>query len=110
MDRNKSDHHLLGLQQQEKMNMILRSHTNKVYPKTSSSLHQKKAYNIYLVTNEPSLPLLSQLRNSRLVRSVCLVSLDCLALLMISVSLYFLLVGSCLLDDACYTMNYGVSQ
>jgi len=90
--------------------MIFRSHTNKVYPKTSSSLYQKKADNIYCVTNEPSPPLLSQLKNSRLVRSVCLVSLDCLALLMISVSLYFLLVGSCLLDDACYTMNYGALQ
>jgi len=90
--------------------MIIKSHTNKVYPKTASSLHQKRAHNIYYVYNENSLPLLSQLRNSRLVRSVCLVSLDCLALLMISVSLYFLLVGSCLLDDACYTMNYGVLQ
>ena len=90
--------------------MIFRSHTNKVYPKTSSSLHQKKAHNIYDVSNENSLSLTSQLKNSRLVRSVCLVSLDCLALLMISVSLYFLLVGSCLLDDACYTMNYGVLQ
>ena len=110
MDRNKSDHHLLGLQQQEKMNMILRSHTNKVYPKTSSSLHQKKADNIYYDGNPKSLPLLSQLRNSSLVRSVCLVSLDALALLAISVSLYYLAVGSCLLDDACYTMNYGVLQ
>lgn len=90
--------------------MIVRSHTNKVYPKTSSSLHQKKADNIYCVTNENSPSLTSQLKNSRLVRSVCLVSLDCLALLMISVSLYYLLVGSCLLDDACYTMYYGVSQ
>ena len=90
--------------------MIFRSHTNKVYPKTSSSLYQKKAYNIYDVSNQNSPSLTSQLKNSRLVRSVCLVSLDCLALLMISVSLYFLLVGSCLLDDACYTMNYGVLQ
>ena len=90
--------------------MIFRSHTNKVYPKTASSLHQKKAHNIYDVSNENSLSLTSQLKNSRLVRSVCLVSLDCLALLMISVSLYYLLVGSCLLDDACYTMYYGVSQ
>ena len=90
--------------------MIERNHINKVYPKTSSSLHQKKADNIYYDGNPKSLPLLSQLRNSRLVRSVCLVSLDCLALLMISVSLYFLLVGSCLLDDACYTMYYGVLQ
>ena len=90
--------------------MIIKSHTNKVYPKTTSSLHQKRAHNIYLVTNEPSLPLLSQLKNSRLVRSVCLVSLDALALLMISVSFYLLIVGSCLLDDACYTMYYGVLQ
>ena len=90
--------------------MIERSHTNKVYPKTASSLHQKKADNIYDVSNQNSLSLTSQLKNSRLVRSVCLVSLDCLALLMISVSLYYLLVGSCLLDDACYTMYYGVSQ
>ena len=90
--------------------MIYRSHTNKVYPKTSSSLYQKKADNIYLVTNEPSLPLLSQLKNSRLVRSVCLVSLDALALLAISVSLYYLAVGSCLIDDACYTMYYAVLQ
>ena len=90
--------------------MIIKDHTNKVYPKTSSSLHQKSAHNIYDVSNQPSLPLLSQLRNSSLVRSVCLVSLDCLALLMILVSLYFLLVGSCLLDDACYTMNYGILQ
>ena len=90
--------------------MIFRSHTNKVYPKTSSSLHQKFTHNIYDVYNEPSLPLLSQLKNSRLVRSVCLVSLDFLALLMISVSLYFLIVGSCLLDDACYAMYYGVLQ
>ena len=90
--------------------MIERNHTNKVYPKTASSLHQKKADNIYDVYNEPSLPLTSQLRNSRLVRSVCLVSLDVLALLMISVSIYLLLVGSCLLDDACYTSFYGVSQ
>ena len=110
MDRNVFDHHLLGLQQQEKKSMIFRSHTNKVCPKTSSSLHQKSAHNIYYDGNPKSLPLLSQLRNSSLVRSVCLVSLDCLALLMISVSLYFLLVGSCLLDDACYTMNYGVLQ
>ena len=90
--------------------MIERNHTNKVYQKTASSLHQKKAHNIYDVYNEPSLPLLSQLRNSRLVRSACIVSLDALALLMISVSLYYLLVGSCLLDDACYTSFYGVSQ
>ena len=90
--------------------MIERNHTNKVYLKAGNKLGPKLAHNIYLVTNEPSLPLLSQLKNSRLVRSVCLVSLDCLALLMISVSLYFLLVGSCLLDDACYTMNYGVLQ
>jgi len=87
-----------------------RNYKNKVYPKTSSSLHQKRAHNIYCVSNETSLPLLSQLRNSRLVRSACLVSLDALALLMISVSLYYLLVGSCLLDDACYTSFYGVSQ
>ena len=90
--------------------MIERNHINKVYRKTASSLYQKKADNIYDVYNEPSLPLLSQLRNSRLVRSACLVSLDALALLMISVSLYYLLVGSCLLDDACYTSFYGVSQ
>lgn len=90
--------------------MIIKSHTNKVHPKTSSSLHQKRAHNIYYVYNENSLPLLSQLRNSSLVRSVCLVSLDALALLAISVSLYYLAVGSCLLDDACYTMYYGVSQ
>ena len=90
--------------------MIFRSHTNKVYPKAGNKSGPKLAHNIYFVSNEPSLPLLSQLRNSRLVRSVCLVSLDCLALLMILVSLYFLLVGSCLLDDACYTMNYGVLQ
>lgn len=70
----------------------------------------KMAHNIYCVTNEPSPPLISQLRNSSLVRSVCLVSLDALALLAISVSLYYLAVGSCLLDDACYTMYYGVSQ
>ena len=90
--------------------MIIKSHTNKVYPKTASSLYQKKAYNIYDVSNKNSLSLTSQLKNSRLIRSVCLVSLDALALLMISVSLYYLLVGSCLLDDACYTMYYGVSQ
>ena len=90
--------------------MIERNHINKVYRKTASSLCQNKADNIYDVYNEPSLPLTSQLKNSRLVRSVCLVSLDALALLMISVSLYYLLVGSCLLDDACYTMYYGVSQ
>ena len=90
--------------------MIERNHIKKVYRKTSSSLYQNKADNIYDVYNEPSPPLTSQLKNSRLVRSVCLVSLDVLALLMISVSLYYLLVGSCLLDDACYTMYYGVSQ
>ena len=90
--------------------MIIKDHTNKVYPKSRSFLHPNKAHNIYDVSNQNSLSLTSQLKNSRLVRSVCLVSLDCLALLMISVSLYFLLVGSCLLDDACYTMNYGVLQ
>ena len=90
--------------------MIERNHTNKVHLKPGKKLNPDLADNIYSVYNQPSLPLLSQLRNSRLVRSVCLVSLDCLALLMISVSLYFLLVGSCLLDDACYTMNYGVLQ
>ena len=90
--------------------MIERNHTNKVYPKAGNKLGPKLAHNIYSVYNQPSLPLLSQLRNSRLVRSVCLFSLDALALLAISVSLYFLAVGSCLLDDACYTMYYGVSQ
>ena len=90
--------------------MIERNYTNKVYPKAGNKLGPKLAHNIYYVYNEPSPPLTSQLKNSRLVRSVCLVSLDCLALLMISVSLYFLLVGSCLLDDACYTMNYGALQ
>lgn len=90
--------------------MIIKDHTNKVYPKTASSLYQKKAYNIYDVSNPTSPPLVSQLRNSRLLRSVCLVSLDALALLAISVSLYYLAVGSCLLDDQCYTTFYGVSQ
>ena len=90
--------------------MIIKEHTNKVYPKTASSLYQKKAYNIYDVSNPTSLPLVSQLKNSRLVRSVCLVSLDCLVLLMISVSFYYLVVGSCLLDDDCYNTFYGISQ
>jgi len=90
--------------------MIERNQTNKVYPKSLNKSGRDLAHNIYSVYNQPSLPLLSQLRNSSLVRSVCLVSLDALALLAISVSLYFLAVGSCLLDDACYTMYYGVSQ
>ena len=90
--------------------MIVRSHTNKAHPKSRNKLNRDLSHNIYCVTNENSPSLTSQLKNSRLVRSVCLVSLDCLALLMISVSLYYLLVGSCLLDDACYTMYYGVSQ
>ena len=47
---------------------------------------------------------------SRFVRSVCLVSLDALALLTISACLYLLLVGSCLLDDACYRTYYGGLQ
>jgi hypothetical protein len=90
--------------------MIERNHTNKVHLKPGKKLNPDLADNIYSVYNQPSLPLLSQLRNSRLVRSVCLFSLDALALLAISVSLYYLAVGSCLLDDACYTMYYGVSQ
>ena len=90
--------------------MIERNHTNKVYPKSFNKSGPNKAYNIYYDGNPKSLPLLSQLRNSRLVRSVCLVSLDALALLAISVSLYYLAVGSCLLDDQCYTTFYGVSQ
>ena len=90
--------------------MIERNHTNKVYPKSFNKSGRNKAYNIYYDGNPKSLPLLSQLRNSRLVRSVCLVSLDALALLAISVSLYYLAVGSCLLDDQCYTTFYGVSQ
>ena len=90
--------------------MIIKDHINKVYPKSGNKSGQDLAHNIYSVYNEPSPPLISQLRNSSLVRSVCLVSLDALALLAISVSLYYLAVGSCLLDDACYTMYYGVSQ
>ena len=90
--------------------MIERNHTNKVYPKSFNKSGRNFAHNIYYLTKPNSLPLLSQLKNSRLVRSVCLVSLDALALLAISVSLYYLAVGSCLLDDACYTMYYGVSQ
>lgn len=90
--------------------MIIKDHINKVYPKAGNKSGRDLSHNIYCVTNEPSPPLLSQLRNSSLVRSVCLVSLDALALLAISVSLYYLAVGSCLLDDACYTMYYGVSQ
>ena len=90
--------------------MIERNHINKVYPKSFNKSGRDLSHNIYYDGNPKSLPLTSQLKNSRLVRSVCLVSLDCLALLMISVSLYFLLVGSCLLDDACYTMNYGALQ
>lgn len=90
--------------------MIIKDHINKVYPKAGNKSGRDLAHNIYCVTKPPSPPLLSQLRNSSLVRSVCLVSLDALALLAISVSLYYLAVGSCLLDDACYTMYYGVSQ
>jgi len=90
--------------------MIIKDHINKVCPKAGNKSGRDLAHNIYSVYNEPSPPLISQLRNSSLVRSVCLVSLDALALLAISVSLYYLAVGSCLLDDACYTMYYGVSQ
>jgi len=90
--------------------MIIKDHINKVCPKAGNKSGRDLAHNIYSVSNPPSLPLISQLRNSSLVRSVCLVSLDALALLAISVSLYYLAVGSCLLDDACYTMYYGVSQ
>jgi len=90
--------------------MIIKDHINKVYPKAGNKSGRDLTHNIYYLTKPPSLPLISQLRNSSLVRSVCLVSLDALALLAISVSLYYLAVGSCLLDDACYTMYYGVSQ
>jgi hypothetical protein len=90
--------------------MIIKDHINKVYPKSGNKSGRNLTHNIYYDGNPKSLPLLSQLRNSSLVRSVCLVSLDALALLAISVSLYYLAVGSCLLDDACYTMYYGVSQ
>jgi len=90
--------------------MIIKDHINKVYPKAGNKSGRDLSHNIYSVYNEPSPPLISQLRNSSLVRSVCLVSLDALALVAISVSLYYLAVGSCLLDDACYTMYYGVSQ
>ena len=90
--------------------MIIKDHINKVYPKSGNKSGRDLSHNIYSVSNPPSLPLISQLRNSSLVRSVCLVSLDALALLAISVSLYYLAVGSCLLDDQCYTTFYGVSQ
>ena len=90
--------------------MIIKDHINKVCPKAGEKSGPNLAHNIYYDGNPKSLPLLSQLRNSSLVRSVCLVSLDALALLAISVSLYYLAVGSCLLDDQCYTMYYGVSQ
>jgi len=90
--------------------MIIKDHINKVCPKAGNKSGPNLAHNIYYLTIPPSLPLISQPKKSCLVRSVWLVSLDALALLAISVSLYYLAVGSCLLDDACYTMYYGVSQ
>ena len=85
--------------------MIIKSHTNKVHPKSGSSLDPNKAHNIYSVGNEKGLSLFKQ---SNLVRQVSLVSLDFLTLLMISFCLYWLFVLSCLFDQECFTTFYGV--
>ena len=85
--------------------MIIKSHTNKVHPKSKGSSSTNLADNIYSVGNEKGLSLLKQ---SNLVRQVSLVSLDFLTLLMISFCLYWLFVLSCLFDQECFTTFYGV--
>ena len=87
--------------------MISNNHTNKVRPKSRVSLKPFKAHNIYLVNYLQCLPLFSLLKQSNLVRQVCLFMLDALTLLVISVCLYYLAVGSCLINDHCFTSYYG---
>ena len=88
--------------------MIIKSHTNKVHPKSGSSLDPNKAHNIYLVNPTSSTTLNNLNKKSDLVSWAWLVSLDFIALILISISLYFLLVGSCLLSDECFNTFYGV--
>ena len=87
--------------------MISNNHTNKVRPRQRTSLYQKLTHNIYIVKDLQCITLPNLLKQSNLVRLVSLIFLDFLALLMISVSLYYLAVGSCLLSDHCYTSFYG---
>ena len=88
--------------------MIIKSHTNKVHPKSGIFKYQKKADNIYIVNPTSSTTLNNLNKKSDLVRWACLVSLDFIALILFFTTLYFLLVGSCLLSDECFNTFYGV--
>ena len=88
--------------------MIIKSHTNKVHPKSESSLDPNKAHNIYTVNPTSSTHLNNLNKKSDLVRLAYLVSLDFIALILFFTTFYFLLVGSCILSDECFNTFYGV--
>ena len=88
--------------------MIIKSHTNKVHPKSESSLDPNLTHNIYLVNSTSSTTLNNLNKKSDLVRWAYLVSLDFIALILFFTTFYFLLVGSCILSDECFNTFYGV--
>ena len=88
--------------------MIIKSHTNKVHPKSGSSLDQNLSHNIYTVNPTSSNHLNNLNKKSDLVRLAYLVSLDFIALILFFTTFYFLLVGSCILSDECFNTFYGV--